>query len=207
MRIPTAFAFLLATSMLAGAARGDDRFEALRRRAERVDSLGGFLEKYVGSCKDAYERRTCERNVEATRRGYSGKLLLATVGDRAAELCRAESGGDRFRIFLTPFVDGGGYALTHGVPTRQDPEGHPLIPFVVLQGVLPPGTGDLEFQSPFRTGNVELEVLFKPEGTWKLRRKAGGGFYEGVKARFVGVRLVDPRTGAEIASRVLTGGA
>ncbi len=181
--------------------RGDDRFEALKQRAERFESLPGFLERYVGACKDVYERQTCERNVQATRRHFQGKLLVVTIGDRAAELCRAEALGDRYRIFLTPFVDGGGYALTHGAPQRQDGAGRPLIPYLVLQGPLSPG-GELSFQSPFRTGNVEMEVVFRPEGTWKLKRK-GSGFYEGVKARFVALRLVDQRTGAEIASRVL----
>jgi len=127
---------------------------------------------------------------------------VATVTDRAAEIVRAEMLGDRYRIFLTPFIDGGGYALTHGAPAGQDSEGRPRIGFVVMQGGLPPGATDLDFQSPFRTGNVEMEVVFRPEGTWKLKRR-GAGYYEGVKARFLAVRLVDPRTGAEIASKVL----
>ncbi len=183
-------------------AHGDDRFEALRQRAERLDSLPGFLERYVGACRDIYERQSCQRNVQATRRSFEGKLLVATIGDHAAELCRAESLGDRYRIFLTPFVDGGGYALTHGAPARQDDAGRPLIPFLVLQGPMPPG-GQLSFESPFRTGSVEMEVVFRPEGTWKLKRR-GAGFYEGVRARFVGLRLVDARTGSEIASKVLS---
>jgi hypothetical protein len=182
-------------------AHGDDRFDALKHRAERLESLPGFLERYVGACRDAYERQTCERNVQAIRRNFEGKLLVATIGDHAAELCRAESLGDRYRIFFTPFVDGGGYALTHGAPARQDGAGRPLIPYLVLQGSLPPG-GELGFESPFRTGNVEMEVVFRPEGTWKLKRR-GAGFYEGVKARFVGLRLVDARTGNEIVSKVL----
>ncbi len=196
-------AILLALAVpLAGHA--DARFDALRGRAERLDSLNGFLERFVGTCKDPFERANCERNVAASRRAFAGKVLVARVSDGAAELVRAESRGDRYRIFMTPFIDGGGYALTNGAPTRQDGEGRPLIGYVVLQGELPPGIGDLDFQSPFRTGNVELEVVFRPEGTWKLKRK-GSGWYEGVKARFLGVRLVDPRTGNEIASRVLSG--
>lgn len=180
----------------------DDRFESLRQRAERLDSLNAFLERYLGSCRDLFTRVDCERNVAIARRAVQGKLLVARVADGAAELVRAHADGGRFRIDVTPFIDGGGYALTNGAPLRPDAAGRPVVGLVVLQGALPPGTGDLEFFSPFRTGNVEMEVVFEVQGTWKMKRR-DGGFYEGVKARFLGVRLVDPRTGAEIAARVL----
>lgn len=187
---------------LPAAARGDDRFDALRSRAERLDSLGAFLERYVGGCRDVFTRTDCERNVASARRAVHGKILVARVADGAAELVRARADGGRFRIDVTPFIDGGGFALTHGAPASQDASGRPLIGLVVLHGELPPGTGDLEFHSPFRTGNVEMEIVFEAQGTWKMRRR-DGGHYEGVRARFLGLRLVDPRTGAEIASRVL----
>jgi hypothetical protein len=183
-------------------ARAGDGFEALRHRAERVESLQGFLSRFVGECKDPYEKRACEKNVQAARRSFEGKVLVARVAD-GAELVRAESQGEHFRIFLTPFIDGGGYALTHGAPVGQDSAGRPRIGFVVLRGELPPGVGDMEWRSAFRTGSVEMEVVFRPEGTWKMKRKDSAGWYEGVKARFLGVRLLDPRTGSEIASRVL----
>jgi hypothetical protein len=48
-----------------------------------------------------------------------------------------------------------------------------------------------------------MEVLFRPQGTWKLKRKGEPGFYEGVKARFLGIRLLESRTGREIASKVM----
>jgi hypothetical protein len=187
---------------LPAAGRGDDRFDALRSRAERLDSLGAFLERYVGGCRDLFTRADCERNVAGVRRALQGKILVARVADGAAELVRARADGGRFRIDVTPFIDGGGFALTHGSPASQDASGRPLIGLLVLQGQIPPGTGDLDFHSPFRTGNVELEVVFEAQGTWKMKRR-DGGLYEGVKARFLGLRLVDPRTGAEIASKVL----
>jgi len=187
------------------AASASERFEALRDRAESLPSLAGFLERYVGECRDGPERRTCEENVLVARRSFAGKVLHARVGG-VMELLRVDLRGSRFRIFFTPFIDGGrGYALTHGAPTGQDPAGRPRIPFLVLEGTLPPERTDLEFQGPFRTGNVELEVVFRPEGTWKMKRREAG-HYQGVKARFLAVRLFDPRTGAEIASRVLSSG-
>ena len=195
-----AAALFLAAAPAAG--RADEPFDAVRRQAERLDSLPAFLERYVGACRDVYTRADCERNVASARRAFQGKKLFARVGDGAAELMRARSEGGRFRIELVPFIDGGGLALTHGAPLRQDDRGRPVIGLVVLQGELSPSIGDLEFQSPFRTGNVEMEVVFEVQGTWKMKRR-DGGYYEGVKARFLALRLVDPRTGAEIASRVL----
>jgi hypothetical protein len=174
----------------------------LSQRAERLESLAAFLERYVGTCRDVYTRMDCERNVARARQAFRGKKLFARVGDGASELVRARTAGGHFRIELTPFIDGGGLALTHGAPLRQDERGRPVIGLVVLQGNLPASVGDLEFQSPFRTGNVEMEVVFEAEGTWKMKRR-DGGFYEGVRARFLALRLVDPRTGAEIASQVL----
>lgn len=200
MRIAVA-AVLAAAALSPALSRADERFASLRQRAERLESLPGFLERFMGGCKDAFERRTCEQNVRQSRRAFEGKTLVTTVS--AAELARAESDGSRFRIVLTPFIDGGGgYALTHGEPVGQDQTGRPRIGFVVLQGELPPGMGEMDFRSPFRTGFVEMEVIFRAEGTWKMRRR-DGGFYEGVRARFLGVRLLDQRTGDEIASRML----
>lgn len=196
-----AAALLAAAALAPAASRADERFSTLRQRAERLESLPGFLERFVGACKDPFERRACEQNVRQSRRSFEGKTLVATVS--ASELARFESDGSRFRIVLTPFIDGGGgYALTHGEPVGQDPAGRPRIGFVILQGHLPPGVGEMDFRSPFRTGFVEMEIVFRPEGTWKMRRR-DGGFYEGVRARFLAVRLLDQRTGDEIASRIL----
>jgi len=195
---------MLATLLLALPASADDRFDSLKTQAHRVDSLSGFLERFVGGCKDTYEKRSCEENVRVARKGLEGKLMVVSLGDRTPEIVRAEATGDHFRILVTPFIDGGGYALTHGVPAKQDSAGRPLINYIVIEGTLPAG-GELEFQGPFRTGHVEMEVLFKPEGTWKLKRKGEPGYYQGVKARFVGLRLIDQRTGSEIAAKMLSG--
>jgi hypothetical protein len=99
-------------------------------------------------------------------------------------------------------VDGGGFALSNGAPLRQDPRGNPLVGLIPISGRLPPGTMELEFQGPFRTGAIELEIVFRPERTWKLPRREGGTF-EGVAARFLAIRVLDARTGNEIASKVL----
>jgi hypothetical protein len=184
--------------------RADGRFDAVRGHAKRLDSLGPFLERYVGSCNDAFTRADCEQNVRRVRRGFDGHAYAASVAE-TLDLVRSERTRSGYRFVVTPFIDGGGLALTHGEPRRQDAAGHPLIQFIVLEGALPEGMDELALESALRTGRVELEVVFRPEGTWKLKRKGEPGFYEGVKARFLAIRLVDTRSGAEIASKVLSG--
>jgi hypothetical protein len=188
--------------LAASTAAADERFEALRGRAERLDSLESFLSRYVGSCTDPYERRACQENVATVRRAVAGRAFAVRVSD-AASLVRAELNGERFLLLVTPFVDGGGLALTHGQPHRQDAAGRPLISFIPIRGTLPRGILDLEFHGPFRSGMVEMEIVFRPERTWKLKRKGEAGYYEGVAARFLGLRLIDARTGGEIAAKVL----
>jgi hypothetical protein len=185
--------------------RADGRFDAVRGHAKRLDSLGPFLERYIGSCKDAFTRADCEQNVRQVRRGFDGHVYAASVAEQTLDLVRSERTRSGYRFVVTPFIDGGGLALTHGEPRRQDAAGHPLIQFIVLEGALPEGMDELALESALRTGRVELEVVFRPEGTWKLKRKGEPGFYEGVKARFLAIRLVDTRSGAEIASKVLSG--
>jgi hypothetical protein len=156
----------------------------------------------VGRCKDTPERRICEANVAAERRAFAGKTFTVRISD-AASLVRPRIEREGFLLLVTPFVDGGGLALTNGAPARQDPEGHPLVDLIPISGKLPPGTLDLEFHGPFRTGAIELEIVFRPERTWKLPRKGERGSMEGVAARFLGIRVLDARTGTEIASKVL----
>ena len=177
-------------------------FEALRGQAHRLPSLGPFLERYVGSCKDEFTRSDCEHNLRQVRRSLDHRVYTASIAEQTLDIVRPQRIQGGYRFLVTPFIDGGGLALTHGEPRRQDAAGHPLIGFLVMEGPLPAGLDELAMESALRTGRVELEVVFRPEGTWKLKRKGERGFYEGVKARFLGLRLVDSRSGIEIASSV-----
>ena len=178
-------------------------FDDLAAKAQKVEALETFLARYVGHCTDIYERAACEKNVATARREVQGKTFAVRVSD-AAPLVRPSLAGDSFVLLLTPFVDGGGgFALTHGAPARQDAAGHPIVGLIPIRGKLPPGTLDMEFQGPFRSGAIELEIVFRPEKAWKLKRKGEPGDAEGVAARFLAVRVLDSRTGKEIASRTL----
>jgi hypothetical protein len=196
-----AVAIVLALAAVTSSARAAD-FAGVGTDAERLESLEPFLARFVGRCTDPYERRTCEANVAAARRAVAGRTFAVRIAD-AASLVRPKLEGDRFLLLVTPFLDGGGLALTHGAPVRQDSAGNPLVELIAIRGTLPPGTMDLEFQGPFRTGAIEIEIVFRPEKTWKLPRKGEAGSLEGVSARFLAVRILDARTGNEIASKVL----
>jgi Family of unknown function (DUF6066) len=192
------FLALLATPALAL-----NRFDAVREQSYRLDSLGTFLERYVGTCRDEFTRSDCEQNVRAVRRGLERRSYTASVAERTIEIVKPERTRSGYRFVVTPFIDGGGIALTHGEPHRQDTAGRPLIGLLVMEGALPEGMDEMALETALRTGRVELEVVFRPEGTWRLKRKGEPGFYEGVRARFLAMRLVESRTGAEIASKIL----
>jgi hypothetical protein len=192
---------LLSLTALPAAARSAD-FEALARGAERVSALEPFLARYVGQCTDVYERQKCEANVAQARRLATGHVYTVRITDAAA-LVRPQRRGDGYTILLTPFFDGGGIALTHGSPSKQDPGGHPLVDLIAIPGLVPDGMMEMEYEGPFRTGAIELEIVFRPERVWRLDRRGEKGSYEGVAARFLAVRVIDARSGNALATRVL----
>ncbi len=197
-------AALLALSWLAAlpASARDLDFDAVARDAERVEALEPFLARYIGHCTDVYERQKCEANVAQARKQVSGRAFTVRVADAAA-LVRPERRGNGYLLLVTPFVDGGGLALTNGAPRRQDAEGRPLIDLLPIPSAVPDGMMDMEYMSPFRTGAIELEIVFRPERAWKLQRHGEKGNYEGVAARFLAVRVIDARTGNPIAAKVM----
>jgi hypothetical protein len=204
-RAAARFASSLAVAALllaAGSARARE-FSDVASSAERLETLEPFLTRYVGRCKDNFERRTCEANVAAARRAVTGKTFTVRISDAASLVQPRLEGAGGYLLLVTPFVDGGGFALTHGTPSRQDAEGRPVVNLIPIRGRLPPGVLELEFQGPFRTGAIELEIVFRPEKAWKLPRKGERGSFEGVAARFLAIRVLDSRTGNEIASKAL----
>jgi hypothetical protein len=196
-----ALALIVAFATFHAAAAREARYENVATGAHRLDSLGPFLERYIGSCSDPLTRDECQRNVRATRRALDAHVYAATLGERTMDIVRAERTRGGWRFVVTPFIDGGGLALTNGEP-RGDALGRPRIGYLVLEGTLPDGMDEPALEAALRTGRLELEVLFRPEGTWKMKRRGESGFYEGVKARFLAVRLVETRSGTEVAARV-----
>ncbi len=197
-------AALLALSWLTAqpASARDTDFDTVARNAERVDALEPFLARYIGHCTDVYTRQQCEANVAQARKETTGHIFTVRVAD-AAGLVRPERRGAGYLLLVTPFVDGGGLALTHGAPRRQDAEGRPLIDLLPIPAAVPEGMMSMEYESPFRIGAIELEIVFRPEKVWRLDRRGEKGSYEGMAARFLGVRVIDARSGKPIADKVM----
>ncbi|HSM93284.1 MAG TPA: DUF6066 family protein [Anaeromyxobacteraceae bacterium] len=192
---------LLALLVAPSASVADARFDAAAAKAERLDDLRKFLGQFVGSCTDPFERRTCEANVAAFRKGASGKTFVVRVTE-ASQVVRTQSRGGSVVVLLTPFIDGGGYALTRGQPKRQDADGNPLVDLVPMEVPLPPGMMEMDFLRPFRSGSIDVEVVFRPDATWKMKRKGEPGSYEGLAARFVALRVINSRDDSEIAAKI-----
>jgi hypothetical protein len=201
MRRLVLLALLAALPALPASARDVD-FDSAATGAERLDGLEAFLSRFVGHCTDPYERKRCEANVAQARKEAAGRTFTVRITD-AAGLVRAERRGAGYVVLLTPFVDGGGLALTQGAPTRQDAAGRPVVNLLPIPAPLPDGMMEMEFEGPFRTGAIELEIVFRPERAWKLARHGEAGSYEGVSAKFLAVKIVDARTGTAIAARVM----
>jgi hypothetical protein len=196
---PLSLLVLLSTA-LPVLVRADAKFDGAAAGAQRVDDLRILLTGYVGSCTDPIERRACETKVAEARKAASGRTFVARIPE-SASLFRTQPKGDRMLLLFTPFIDGGGYALTRGEPRRQDAAGNPLIDLVPIEVRLPPGMLEMDFLSPFRSGAIDIEVVFRPERAWKLKRRDEPGAFEGMAARFIALRVLNARDGSEIASK------
>ena len=144
-------AALLVASVPLSSALAASRFSTLATGAQRLESLGPFLERYIGSCRDAFTRDECERNVRAARRGLDGRVFAATLGERTTEMVKAERTRSGWRFVVTPFIDGGGLALTNGAP-QGDALGRPRIGYLILEGALPDGMDEMALESALRRG-------------------------------------------------------
>ena len=179
-------------------------FAKLRDRSQPLDSLSSFLERYVGTCTDLLTRAECQANAKRARAEMTGKSYYLILDESATRMLRPGTFDPRtrkYRLDLTPFFDAGGLALTDGAPLGQDGEGRPRIPLMPLYAELAPDQFPMDLERLLRTNNVKVHIVFKPTGTWSLPSK-GGQSYEGVKAKFLAVRLTNARNGDEIALRV-----
>lgn len=196
MRFDSAALPLLALLLLPSLPASARSFDALQKKATAVTSLGSFLEDFVGECRDASERASCERNAKVQRKKLAGRLLYVRLPDRHSRLLQVsrELPDGRLRLALTPFFDAAGYGLSRGRPKRLDRRGNPRVRLVPLTVTLPDGLDRRRFELAMRTGNLRLELLFVPRSTWKLGRRA-----EGVAATFRGLRITESRTGRTVA--------
>ena len=193
-------------SSLAQAEAGKD-FATWRDKAQPVESLSQFLSDFIGSCdSDPMNNKECLGKVEAFRKKSMGQVFYVILGEDAQKMIEPKGFNPRTHeqeFALTPFFEGSGFALTEGQPQHSDAEGHPIVPLMRMNTKFNESITHEKIVHEFGTGNVKVQLVFKPTGVWRLPRKdKPHAFYEGVKSQFLAVRLSDTRSGTEIASIV-----
>jgi hypothetical protein len=182
-------------------ADADPQFVKLRDQAEPLTSVGGFVDRYVGDCGSRLMGGAeCEQNAEIFRRGATGKKFYMIITEDSAgvlQLGEVNIGKGTFTLNLTPFFAGSNSAITHGAPTRTDPHGNPILPFVRIPAVLPEGWNPGLMERQIQARALRLQIVFTPQGLWSLQKK-GGGTIKGVKARLDAVLVTVGRTGEQI---------
>ncbi|MFI5388018.1 MAG: DUF6066 family protein [Fimbriimonadales bacterium] len=196
---------VLALALGSSAWGAEDAFAKIRDRAKQLTGLGPFLDRYIGHCDDPFSKVECLRNAANARHETEGKLQYLILDDRAAEMIHPaafDPKENQYRLDMTPYFEADGRSLTEGTPKSQDEQGRPRVALLPIWAKLPEGATPMDLERLFRTGNVRVQIIFKPLGIWKMPRRDKIGTIEGVKARFVAIRLSDARTGDEIAMRI-----
>jgi hypothetical protein len=179
-------------------------FVQLRDRAQPLESLSSFLSKFVGDCgSDVLARQDCLKKVDAFRKQSIGKSYYLILDDDAQQLVQPRGFSPhthQMEFALTPFFESAGLALTQGQPGKLDAEGRPVIPLIRMVSILNDSLMPMDVDRVFRTGNVRMQIIFKPLGVWKLPKRDRHGYVEGVKAQLQGVRLSEARSGGEVAT-------
>lgn len=200
------FALALSVVGLPQPARSDapPAFAKLRDAAQPVESLAAFLSRFVGTCTDIEERQTCLANAKKARNELLGKSFYVILDRDAVKMFKGGAfnpANREYTIEMTPFFDGGGLGLTNGEPKGQDANGLPRIQIEPIKMTLPTDVLPMDMERLFRTQNVKVHLVFKPQGTWSLTAKDGTKL-DGVKARFQAVRLTYARNGDEVAMKI-----
>jgi hypothetical protein len=202
-------AALVATALLSTSARADTsrEFGAWRDKAQPIESLSQFLSDFIGSCdSDPLSNKECKAKVEAYRKKSMGQVYYVILGEDAQKMIQPKGFNPRTHeqeFALTPFFEGSGYALTEGQPQHTDSDGNPVMPMMRMTTKFGDNVTHEMIVHEFGTGNVKVQLVFRPTGIWRLPRKdKAHAFYEGVKAQFLAVRMSDTRSGAELGSLI-----
>lgn len=198
----------LGLALLAGASTfaAQGSFERLKAGAARVEGLGPFLDRFIGECNDPASVASCRERTNKFRGDAQGKRHYLVISEDAATMvspgpCSPDSG--ECVVNITPFFGSGGYGLSNTVPSKTDPGGNPILPYLRAKGHIPAGSDASDFARLFSMRSVRVEVIFSPVAAWAIPRK-GGGKILGVRARFEAIQVTNGRTGDVIA--LWTGG-
>jgi hypothetical protein len=180
----------------------DARFAKLRDAADPVQSLGSFLDKYLGDdCGSVMEGGgDCKKQAAQYAAKANGKKYYMMITEDSSSMLSLgpSAGGGDVTINLTPFFPASNSAVTGGAPSHTDANGNPVIPFIQIKGTLPEGWNPQMMARQLQAGAMRLQVVFTPQGQWAMSKK-GGGTMKGVKAHIDAVLVTIGRTGEQIA--------
>jgi Family of unknown function (DUF6066) len=180
-------------------AEPDPRFARLLGTADTLPSLSSFLEQFIGDCGASEDRASCESQARAFRSKVSGKRFQILLSeDEARMLAPGRFGPEGYSVRIAPLFAAGGYAVTHGVPTKTDAQGNPVMSYLEVRENRSSDWTEGQFQRLFSLRALRLQVVFTPQGVWSLPKKGGGKQY-GVKAKVDGIYVTNGRTGERVA--------
>jgi hypothetical protein len=177
------------------------RDEALKAgQGGAIESLGAFLDKYVGDCGGALGAPECQENAKAFRKGATGKLFYLVVNEDSVTQLAPGPYNPRgeLTINLTPFFPAGGYALTHGAPRRADERGNPIMSLIPVRTQTPEDWNGSSLSRFISMRAFRLQLVFTPQDVWSLPRP-GGEKARGVKAKIHAILITSGRTGQQLA--------
>lgn len=179
----------------------DPRFAKLRNEAKPMGALGTFLESYIGECGELFAGSACKENAEQFRKEANKTKWYMIINEDQANMLKPgpyDPGRGEYTVNIAPMFAAGGYAVTHGQPTKTDANGNPVVMYVQSKGKVPPGWNAMQFQRLFATRALRVQVVFTPQGVWALAKKGGGKLY-GVKAKIDAIYVTIGRTGEPVA--------
>ncbi len=195
-----ALALLLALLPSVSFADADPRFARLRDESVPLESLYGFLERYVGECKDLWAGKECKEKAKRFRAEANGRKYYMIITEDQANMLSPgpynPSNGE-FTVNIAPLFAAGGYAVTHGTPKKTDANGNPVMMFLQAKGSLGPEMTGMQFARMFSTRQLRVQVVFTPQEVWELPKK--GGKHLGVTAKVHAILVTVGRTGEQVA--------
>lgn len=197
---------LVQSTLLLASIAGAPSYSSVAGDAAIISNLGRFLEAYVGDCladDPEFDRAGCDARAAAHRRTVDGDRYRLEVDDLTAKV-RLHGWDKRrraFRLLLTPFFSDRNLALTFQQPVARKGDGLPSVKNIPIWVKLPPSEAEFAFRRRLERGMVRVELVVVPQKPWAIKRRDGEGWFRGMKARLLGLRLLGLRSDAVLAEQ------
>lgn len=189
---------LAAALALPAAARGGD-LASFFGKATRVPDLAAYVARTTTPCTgSAATKGRCQKEVaKLLASSYDHQKVVRVPG---AGLVRIVPRGDALFLLVASRLPAGPASLTHGTPEAIEEGGEPATRNLETQVYFPPDTAAADraaLEAALRGGAVDVELVFTPKKAWTL------GDQRGLAANFFAIRLLDAKTGKELAAEPL----